>query len=54
MTGEVSKPVPVTDEQIEMVRRVHEAQRRLRQPFSVGQLPKNIVELIERYKMPCE
>ena len=53
-TGEVSKPVPVTDEQIEIGRQVHEAQRRLRQPFGSGELPVFIKKLIEKYKTTCE
>ncbi len=48
--GGVSKPAPVTDEQIEIGRQVHEAQRRLRQPFGTGRLPETIEKLIEKHK----
>ncbi len=52
--GGVSKPAPVTDEQIEIGRQFHEAQRRLRNPFGIGKLPKKIEGLIEKYKSACE
>ena len=52
--GGVSKPSHVTDEQIEIGRQFHEAQRRLRQPFGVGRLPETIEKLIEKYKATCE
>ena len=46
-TGKVFKPKTVTDEQIELARQWHEAQRKLRNPYSLGEaLPDNFKELI--------
>lgn len=50
-TGKVSKPNPVTDEQIELARQWYDMQRRLRNPYSLGEpLPDNFKQLLEKWK----
>ncbi len=53
-SGAVSKPNPITDEQVEVIKVLAQVQHNLRQPFGRGKLPKNIEKLIEKYKTACE
>ena len=53
-SGAVSKPNPITDEQVEVIKLLAQAQRNLRQPFGSGKLPEYVEKLLEKYKAACE